>query len=168
MRGLKKISFVLRTLSAPTNFFEKKFDKKLLNMRTQLQRLFNLRTQLYQVKEENMDRKAEIEKEYQNLRQIFSILEQNEFNLISGLLEETAYQKVTLCEMREIMSETGMILIHPHDNTKQKALPIANEYRRTANIYALNIKQLYSLLHKLDDEQQDAFDEWLKESDNYA
>ena len=38
MRGLKKISFVLRTLSAPTNFFEKKFDKKLLNMRTQLQR----------------------------------------------------------------------------------------------------------------------------------
>lgn len=115
-----------------------------------------------------MDRKTEMEKEYQNLKQIFSVLEQKEFDLIKGLLEETAYQKVTLCEMRGIMSETGMLLIHPHDNTKQKALPIANEYRRTANIYAFNIKQLYSLLHKLDNEQQDAFEEWLKESDMYA
>lgn len=112
-----------------------------------------------------MDRKAEIQKEFEKLKQIFSELEQKELDFISGLLEETAYQKVTLCEMREIMSETGMLLIHPKDNTKQKALPIANEYRRTANIYALNIKQLYSLLHKLDNEQENAFDVWLKECD---
>ena len=112
-----------------------------------------------------MDRKQKYEKEFERLKQIFSELEQNELELIQGLLEETAYQKVTLCEMREIMSETGMLLIHPKDNTKQKALPIANEYRRTANIYALNIKQLYSLLHKLDNEQENAFDIWLKESD---
>ncbi len=112
-----------------------------------------------------MDRKAEIQKEFEKLKQIFSELEQKELDFISGLLEETAYQKVTLCEMREIMSETGMLLIHPKDSTKQKALPIANEYRRTANIYALNIKQLYSLLHKLDNEQENAFDVWLKECD---
>ncbi|MCI9355102.1 MAG: hypothetical protein HFE58_09985 [Firmicutes bacterium] len=112
-----------------------------------------------------MDRKAEIQKEFEKLKQIFSELEQKELDFISGLLEETAYQKVTLCEMREIMSEIGMLLIHPKDNTKQKALPIANEYRRTANIYALNIKQLYSLLHKLDNEQENAFDVWLKECD---
>ncbi len=112
-----------------------------------------------------MDRKAEIQKEFEKLKQIFSELEQKELDFISGLLEETAYQKVTLCEMREIMSETGILLIHPKDNTKQKALPIANEYRRTANIYALNIKQLYSLLHKLDNEQENAFDVWLKECD---
>ena len=89
---------------------------------------------------------------------------QNELDLIQGLLEETAYQKTSLCEMREIMSETGMILIHPKDNKKQKALPIANEYRRTANIYALNIKQLYSLLHKLDKQEENAFEEWLRDS----
>ena len=82
------------------------------------------------------------------------------------MLEETAYQKVTLCEMREIMSEIGMLLIHPKDNTKQKKhYRLQNEYRRTANIYALNIKQLYSLLHKLDNEQENAFDVWLKECD---
>lgn len=112
-----------------------------------------------------MDRKTEIQKEFEKLKQIFSKLEQNELDFISGLLEETACQKVTLCEMREIMLQTGMIQIHPKYSTKQKALPIANEYRRTANIYALNIKQLYSLLHKLDNEQENAFEQWLKEND---
>lgn len=111
-----------------------------------------------------MDRKQKYEKELEKLKQIFSELKTNEFDLIQGLLEETAYLKVSLYEMREMISETGMIQIHPKDNKKQKALPIANEYRRTVNIYALNIKQLYALLHKLDTVEENAFDIWLKEN----
>ncbi len=112
-----------------------------------------------------MERKQKYQKELEKLKEIFSKLEPNKLNLVYGLLEETAYQKITLCEMRECMEQTGMVLVHPKDNTKQKALPIANEYRRTANIYALNIKQLSSLLHQLDKEEEDAFDVWLQERD---
>lgn len=108
--------------------------------------------------------KSEVyEQEVKKLKEIFQDLDPPQRKLAEGLIEETAYLKSELIEMREVLKETGMIKIHQSDKSKQKALPIANEYRRTANIYALNIKSLNSILGKNVPEEDDAFDQWIKE-----
>lgn len=98
----------------------------------------------------------------ESLKEIFKSIESNTLKLIDGLLEETAFLKVELEEMRNIMSETGMLKVHPTDKSKQKSMPVANEYRRTMNIYSLNIKVLATILNKLGDCEDDAFDFWVK------
>lgn len=110
-----------------------------------------------------MDRKIETQKELQKLKEIFKEIGAATLELIEGLLEETAYLKVELIEMRKILDETGMIKINQENKSQQKTLPIANEYRRTINIYALNIKVLNSILNKVDIEEEDAFDKWQQE-----
>ena len=75
------------------------------------------------------EKEEKIQKEYQKLRKIFEKASNEALELADGLLKETAYLKVELDYMRKILNETGMIKIHPQDVSKQKALPIANEYR---------------------------------------
>lgn len=109
-----------------------------------------------------MEKTKKIEKEYERLKEVFKNIDENSAKLIDGLLKETAYLKIELLEMREILNKSGMIKVHPNDYLKQKALPIANEYRRTVNIYSLNIKVLNGILNKTVCDEDDPFDEWLK------
>lgn len=102
------------------------------------------------------------EQEREKLIEIFSDVEESKRKLVEGLIEETAFVKGELYEMRTILKETGMIRVNPNNKAQQKQVPIANEYRRTANIYALNIKTLNGILMKNSIEGEDAFDEWIK------
>lgn len=110
-----------------------------------------------------MDKSEKIQKEVEKLKEIFKDCDQSSLKLIDGLIFETAFLTVELSEMRKILNDTGMIKIHPTDFTKQKPLPIANEYRRTLNIYSLNIKVLNSILRNIDGIEDDAFSVWLKD-----
>lgn len=103
------------------------------------------------------------EQELEKLIEIFKDVEESKQKLVQGLLQETAYLKSELFVMHQVLDEVGMIKVHPTDKTKQKTLPIANEYRRTANIYALNIKTLNGILGKDTMEGEDPFDKWLQE-----
>lgn len=111
---------------------------------------------------ENTEKIEKINEEYEKLKEIFSEADERTLKLVNGLLEETAYLKVELTGMRKVLNKTGMIKVHPSDFTKQKSLPIANEYRRTVNIYSLNIKVLNCILNKSGADEEDPFDEWLK------
>lgn len=102
------------------------------------------------------------EKELEKINEIFEGVDEPQRKLAEGLIQETAYLKAELYEMHSVLDEVGLIKIHPTDKTKQKALPIANEYRRTANIYALNIKTLNSILMKNVIEGEDEVEAWLK------
>lgn len=110
-----------------------------------------------------MDRAKEIEKEKERLFKIFKNMEPDVLQLVSGLLEETACLKAVLSEMQEIIKECGLVKISPQDNSRQKSLPIANEYRRTINVYAFNIKILRSILGKGSGDEEDEFALWVKE-----
>lgn len=110
-----------------------------------------------------MDKSEKIQKEVEKLKEIFKDCDQSSLKLIDGLIFETAFLTVELSEMRKILNDTGMIKIHPADFTKQKPLPIANEYRRTLNIYSLNIKVLNSILRNVDGIEDDAFSVWMKD-----
>ena len=115
-----------------------------------------------EIEAKKLEKTEKIEKEYERLKEVFKNIDENSAKLIDGLLKETAYLKIELLEMREILNKSGMIKVHPNDYLKQKALPIANEYRRTVNIYSLNIKVLNGILNKTVCDEDDPFDEWLK------
>ena len=110
-----------------------------------------------------MDKSEKIKKETESLQKIFENCDEPVKKVISGLLNETAFLAVELQEMRIILETTGMIKVHPTDFTKQKPLPIANEYRRTLNVYSLNVKILHSILKNVDNAEDDVFLNWIKE-----
>jgi hypothetical protein len=116
------------------------------------------------------DKSAVYQQEYVKLTEIFKDVEESKRKLVEGLIQETAFLKGELFDMKNILEETGMIRVNPANKAIQKTIPIANEYRRTVNIYALNIKVLSSILMKNTIEADDPFDDWLKgmkESDLY-
>ena len=112
-----------------------------------------------------MEKSEKIQKEFEKLQEVFEKCDEPLKKVINGLLQETAFLSVELQEMRTILENTGMIKIHPTDFTKQKALPIANEYRRTLNVYSLNIKVLASILKNIDGAEDDAFLSWMKKKE---
>lgn len=112
-----------------------------------------------------MEKSEKIQKEFEKLQEVFEKCDDPLKKVINGLLQETAFLSVELQDMREVLENTGMIKIHPTDFTKQKALPIANEYRRTLNVYSLNIKVLASILKNIDGAEDDAFLNWMKKKE---
>lgn len=112
-----------------------------------------------------MEKSEKIQKEFEKLQEVFEKCDEPLKKVINGLLQETAFLSVELQDMREVLENTGMIKIHPTDFTRQKALPIANEYRRTLNIYSLNIKVLASVLKNVDGAEDDAFLNWIKKKE---
>lgn len=109
------------------------------------------------------NKSAVYQQEYVKLTEIFKDVEESKRKLVEGLIQETAFLKGELFDMKNILEETGMIRVNPANKAMQKTIPIANEYRRTVNIYALNIKVLNSILMKDTIEADDPFDEWMKE-----
>lgn len=109
-----------------------------------------------------LDKAQVYEQELVKLNEIFEDVDEPKRKLVEGLIEETAYLKSELFEMKNILKETGMIRINPNNKMMQKTIPIANEYRRTVNIYSLNVKILNGILMKDTIDADDPFDEWLK------
>ena len=109
-----------------------------------------------------LDKAAVCQQEYVKLTKIFEDVEEPKRKLVEGLIQETAFLKGELFSLVQILKETGMIRINPDNKSQQKTLPVANEYRRTVNIYALNIKVLNGILMKDTIETKDPFDEWLE------
>lgn len=112
-----------------------------------------------------MEKSEKIQKEFEKLQEVFEKCDEPLKKVINGLLQETAFLSVELQEMRTILENTGMIKIHPNDFTRQKALPISNEYRRTLNVYSLNIKVIASVLKNVDGVEDDAFLSWMKKKE---
>lgn len=109
-----------------------------------------------------LDKAKVYQQEHDKLTEIFKDVEESKRKLVEGLIQETAFLKGELFSLVQILKETGMIRFNPDNKSQQKTLPIANEYRRTVNIYALNIKVLNGILMKDTIETDDPFDEWLK------
>ncbi len=101
--------------------------------------------------------------EIEKLSEVFKDIDPNTRKLIDGSIQEAANLYSELAVMKEVIQETGLIQINPQNKVKQKALPIANEYRRTVNLYNLVIKNLCSVLNKNPVEQDDVFEKWFQE-----
>lgn len=109
---------------------------------------------------ERLDKKEAYKKELNKLNEIFNDVEESNKKLVEGLIQDAAFLYAENYELKQILKETGMIKIHPDNQTLQKTLPIAKEYRQNLNSYSVVIKSLSSILQRRIDEEDDDMDEF--------
>ncbi len=93
-------------------------------------------------------RAGEINKEKKRLREIFKNIETNKTALIEKLIEEAAFQAVTLEETRELIKKTGVIEEYQNGANQKgvKKSSAVEVYDKMVNTYSRIIKQLCDLL----------------------
>jgi len=95
------------------------------------------------------------EGEFEKLTELFKDIDESKRKLVEGLIQDAAFLYSENYILKESLNKTGMIKFHPNNQTLQKPLPAAKEYRQNLNSYSVVIKTLNSVLLKKDEEDDD-------------
>lgn len=98
--------------------------------------------------------------ELTRLREIFQRIDPEKADLVDGLIHDAAFLKSENYQLREALTVTGMVKIHPKNPELQKPVEAAKQYLKNVNSYAVIIKTLNGVLNKnmLDDDDDDLAD----------
>lgn len=99
-------------------------------------------------------------KELAKLQKIFEIVDESKRGLVQGLIEDAAFLKAENHELREILSVSGMIKVHPKYPDLQKPTEAGKQYRNNINTYSTVIRTLNSILNKSADLEDDDLEEF--------
>lgn len=103
-----------------------------------------------------------VQKEYEKLKELFKDIDEDQLELIDGLLIEAARSKVELDILHEIVKVTGRIKINPNNPLQQKELPASKMLDKLRPGYLNYIAKLSSILGKKivvdDDEELEAYE----------
>lgn len=102
------------------------------------------------------------QKELAKLTEIFADVEPSKAKLIEGLIEDAAFLKAENLALRDAITLTGMVKIHPQHPEIQKPIETAKQYLKNINSYAVIIKTLNGVLMKNTVEGDDEFDEFMR------
>lgn len=93
--------------------------------------------------------------ELAKLNEIFKDVEESKRKLVEGLIEDAAFLKAENDILKQVISKTGMVKIHPEFPDMQKQTEAAKQYLKNINSYSVVIKTLNGVLSKnvLDDEE---------------
>lgn len=100
------------------------------------------------------------QKELEKLTEIFQEVEDSKRKLIEGLIEDAAFLKAENHVLKEAISLTGMVKLHPQHPEIQKPIETAKQYLKNVNAYAVVIKTLNAVLSKNVLEADDALEEF--------
>lgn len=114
-------------------------------------------------KKENLYKDREIKNEISRLTRIFKDIKSNRKCTVKGLIEEAAYMKVTLKELKKSIDENGPIDEMPQGNYSiLREHPALKSYNTMVQRYTTVIKELSNLLPKEQvKEVSDGFDEFV-------
>lgn len=101
--------------------------------------------------------------ELAKLVEIFKDVDESKRKLVEGLIEDAAFIKTENNILKDIISKTGMVKIHPDHPELQKPTEAAKQYSKNINSYSVVIKTLNGVLMKDTVEGEDEFDEFMKE-----
>lgn len=105
--------------------------------------------------------KTEVYKqELAKLTEIFADVEPAKAKLVEGLIKDASFLYAENQELRELMSETGMIKIHPQHRDLQKQTEAAKQFLKNVNSYSVIIKTLNGILTKGVIEDEEDLDEF--------
>jgi hypothetical protein len=108
--------------------------------------------------------KQDVFKEEQiKLTNIFANVDENKRLLVEGMIDEAAFIKSESWALKQMLTKTGMVKVHPQYSDIQKPLATASQYIKQCNTYSILIKALNSILAKNEIEQDDAFDDFMKD-----
>lgn len=117
-------------------------------------------------------RKAKIRKEKKRLEEIFKNIETNRSKLVESLINDAAFQRVTLEETREIIQRDGIIEEYQNGANQKgiKKSAAVEVYDKMVNTYSKVIKQLCDLLPEkvVWDEQEDEEEDPAEELMSYV
>jgi regulator of replication initiation timing len=107
-----------------------------------------------------MSKKAVYEKELKKLTEIFADVEETKRKLVEGLIEDAAFLKAENNVLKQSITETGMVKIHPEHPEMQKSVETAKQYLKNINSYSVVIKTLNGVLNKNIIEGEDELSEF--------
>lgn len=108
--------------------------------------------------------KAQVyEQEVEELNKLFQNAEEGQKRIVQGLIEDAAFLYAENHEIKKTIKEIGMIKFHPTNKSLQKQTEAGKQYLKNVNSYTVVIKVLFSILQKNVVEEDDGFDEFMKE-----
>lgn len=114
-------------------------------------------------KSAEMDKQKRIDAEITRLTKIFKDIEKNTRLTVKGLIEEAAYMRTTLQDLKEIIDGQGVIDVMPQgEYSILREHPAFKAYNTMVQRYTTVIKELKSALPKeVAKEVSDGFDEFV-------
>lgn len=114
-------------------------------------------------KSKNKDKDRLVNNETKRLTNLFKDLERNRRLTAKGLIEEGAYMRITLQELKQAIDENGPIDEMPQgDYSILREHPALKSYNTMVQRYSSIIKQLTDLLPKeVKVVEEDVFDEFI-------
>lgn len=95
----------------------------------------------------NKEKDKEIKIEIEKLKDIYSDLEGQRRKIAAGIIEEIAFLKVSLRELKEIIKEEGFIDIMPQGNYEiKREAPAVQSYNKLLQKYSRLTKDIVNLL----------------------
>lgn len=88
------------------------------------------------------------QQELSKLVEIFKDVEVSKRKLVEGLLEDAAFLKAENDILKQTISKTGMVKIHPEYPELQKPTEAGKQYLKNINSYSVVIKTLNGVLSK--------------------
>lgn len=101
--------------------------------------------------------------EREKLQKLFESVEDSKRQLVEALIYDAAFLSSENFELRRGLEQTGMIRCRPGYPEMQKPIEAARQYRQNVGAYAVIIKTLNGILSKDQQEQDDEFDEFIKQ-----
>jgi regulator of replication initiation timing len=95
-----------------------------------------------------MSKRAVYQQELAKLTEIFKDVDEAKRKLVEGLVEDAAFLKAENSVIKEAISITGMVKIHPNHPELQKPIEAAKQYLKNINSYSVVIKTLNGVLNK--------------------
>lgn len=113
--------------------------------------------------DKKIDKDVLIKKEIARLTDLFKELERSRRLSTKGLIEEAAFMKVTLSELKKLINENGAIDIMPQgDYSILREHPALRSYNTMVQRYSGTLKQLTDLLPKeIQKEVDDGFEKFV-------
>lgn len=114
--------------------------------------------------ESNIGKEALIKKEITRLKRIFKDIEERKKRTVEGLIDECAYMRISLCELRNFVDRLGYVDEMPQgEYTILRESPYYRAYISMLQRYTTVHEKLLSLLPKevVVEERDDGFDKFV-------
>ncbi|MEH7157465.1 hypothetical protein [Neobacillus drentensis] len=86
--------------------------------------------------------------ELSKLTEIFKDVDESQRKLVEGLIEDAAFLKAENDILKQVISKTGMVKVHPEYPELQKPTEAGKQYLKNINSYSVVIKTLNGVLSK--------------------
>jgi hypothetical protein len=103
---------------------------------------------------------TDVVKEYERIKALFATVDEKQLALVDGALWEAARLRIELDRLNEIISQTGLVKLHPDNPALQRELPVSKLAVKVRANYLNYIAKLSKVLGASIDDEDDELNEF--------